>query len=170
MKTQFFFVKSKKQSIRSSTKYANSNVWASKTDRCSFVLIFLIIYSTVVSTFDLTARGILQCNFNFYVFISNSAFLSSTSSLNCFVAIFSWLWSWASQKMRENPPLEDFAGANLSSFFFFSWCQQQICRTTQICCILLTFILSILVSHFIEKPIYKLSSALLFQSLPEHKV
>ena len=46
------------ESIGSSINEANSNVWASKTDRCSLVLIFVIIYCTVVSTFDLTVRGI----------------------------------------------------------------------------------------------------------------
>ena len=69
------------ESIGSSTN-ANSNVWASKTDKCSLVLIFLIIYSTVVSTFDLTVRWILQCNFNsFHISMFSSAILPSFHQL-----------------------------------------------------------------------------------------
>ena len=52
------------ESIETSINRANPNVWASKTDRCSLVLIFIIIYSTVVSTFDLTVRENGQLNFH----------------------------------------------------------------------------------------------------------
>ena len=66
------------ESIGSSINEANSNVWASKTDRCSLVLIFVIIYCTVVSTFDLTVRGIWQCNFNsFHISMFSLAILPS---------------------------------------------------------------------------------------------
>ena len=52
------------ESRETSINRANPNVWASKTDRCSLVLIFIIIYSTVVSTFDLTVRENGQLNFH----------------------------------------------------------------------------------------------------------
>ena len=42
--------------LGSSNNEENLNVWANRTDRCSLVLVFLIIYSTVVSTFNLTVR------------------------------------------------------------------------------------------------------------------
>ena len=44
------------ESIGSNISEQCPNNWALKTDRCSLVLIFIIIYSTVVSTFDLTVR------------------------------------------------------------------------------------------------------------------
>ena len=42
------------------------------------------------------------------------------------------------------------------------WLQESV--ITQMCCIFLTFLLSFLVAHLVEKPIYKVSSALLFKS------
>ena len=42
--------------LGSSNNEENLNVWANRTDRCSLVLVCLIIYSTVVSTFNLTVR------------------------------------------------------------------------------------------------------------------
>ena len=42
------------------------------------------------------------------------------------------------------------------------WLQESV--ITQMCCIFLTFLLSFLVTHLVEKPIYKVSSALLFKS------
>ena len=118
--------------VGSSNNEENPNVWSNKTDRCSLVLIFLIVYSVVVSKFYLTVRLNISHNINLSVFFRiYTGFLVSTSTLNCFAAISSWLWSWASQKMRENLPLEDFAGANLSSFLgIIQWlptCYMTVC-------------------------------------------
>ena len=66
------------ESRETSINRANPKVWASKTDRCSLVLIFIIIYSTVVSTFNLTVREHFKfsfrkkCQYNFLAYIPST--------------------------------------------------------------------------------------------------
>ena len=47
----------------------NPNVWASRTDRGSLILIFLIIFSTVVSTFHIKVKKEYFIRRNTYIYI-----------------------------------------------------------------------------------------------------
>jgi len=139
-----------------STTETNPNIWASKTDRSSFLLILVILYTAVNSTCDLKLPYI---NVHTQLFLSHlqlTVLLGLTKDKGesllarlCTGRLCQFLGKYSMAIYMLHDPV-------IKILILHARLPQELV-STQMLSIILTLLVSVLITHLVEKPIYKVT-------------